>query len=60
MRIERIAIWTHDLERLRQFYDTHFEGRANTKSGMRLCLQLSNDYISPSQMLAPRPGVSTE
>jgi lactoylglutathione lyase len=31
MRIEHIAIWTHDLERLRQFYETYFESRANTK-----------------------------
>ena len=31
MRIEHIAIWTHDLERLRQFYETYFDGRANAK-----------------------------
>jgi lactoylglutathione lyase len=31
MRIEHIAIWTPDLERLRQFYETYFEGRANAK-----------------------------
>ena len=31
MRIEHIAIWTHDLERLRNFYETYFAGRANTK-----------------------------
>ena len=31
MRIEHIAIWTPDLERLRQFYETYFEGCANTK-----------------------------
>ncbi len=31
MRIEHIAIWTHDLERLRQFYETYFDGKANTK-----------------------------
>jgi lactoylglutathione lyase len=31
MRIEHLAIWTPDLERLRQFYETYFEGRANTK-----------------------------
>ena len=24
MRIEHIAIWTHDLERLRGFYETYF------------------------------------
>jgi lactoylglutathione lyase len=31
MRIEHIAIWTHDLERLRSFYETYFAGRANAK-----------------------------
>jgi lactoylglutathione lyase len=31
MRIEHLAIWTPDLERLRQFYERYFEGRANTK-----------------------------
>ncbi len=31
MRIEHIAIWTHDLERLRQFYENYFGGIANTK-----------------------------
>ncbi len=31
MRIEHIAIWTHDLERLRRFYETYFDGKANTK-----------------------------
>ena len=31
MRIEHVAIWTHDLERLRHFYETYFEGRANAK-----------------------------
>jgi lactoylglutathione lyase len=31
MHIEHIAIWTHDLERLRQFYETYFDGIANTK-----------------------------
>ena len=31
MHIEHIAIWTHDLERLRQFYETYFEGRADAK-----------------------------
>ena len=31
MRIEHIAIWTPDLERLRQFYETYFGGRANAK-----------------------------
>jgi lactoylglutathione lyase len=31
MRIEHVAIWTHDLERLCHFYETYFEGRANPK-----------------------------
>ena len=31
MPIEHIAIWTHDLERLRSFYETYFGGTANTK-----------------------------
>ena len=31
MRIEHIAIWTRDLERLRNFYETYFAGKANTK-----------------------------
>ncbi len=31
MRIEHIAVWTHDLERLRSFYETYLAGRANTK-----------------------------
>lgn len=31
MRIEHVALWTHDLERLRRFYETYFEGTANTK-----------------------------
>ncbi len=31
MRIEHVAIWTHNLERLRQFYETYFGGYANLK-----------------------------
>jgi lactoylglutathione lyase len=31
MHIEHIALWTYDLERLRSFYETYFEGRANAK-----------------------------
>ncbi len=31
MRIEHIAIWTHDLERLRHFYQTYFGATANAK-----------------------------
>ena len=31
MRIEHVAIWTHDLERLRRFYELYFGGWANTK-----------------------------
>lgn len=31
MRIEHIAIWTHELEHLRNFYETYFAGQANAK-----------------------------
>ncbi|HEY3405685.1 MAG TPA: VOC family protein [Ohtaekwangia sp.] len=31
MKIEHIAIWTHDLERLRTFYETYFEVKAGDK-----------------------------
>ncbi len=31
MHIEHVAIWTHDLERLRHFYETYFAGQANAK-----------------------------
>lgn len=31
MRIEHVALWTADLERLRQFYETYFGARANTR-----------------------------
>jgi lactoylglutathione lyase len=31
MHIEHIAIWTHDLERLKAFYETYFDGKANDK-----------------------------
>ncbi|MFL7792995.1 MAG: VOC family protein [Anaerolineae bacterium] len=31
MHIEHIAIWTHDLERLKAFYETYFDGQANDK-----------------------------
>jgi len=31
MRIEHVAIWTHDLERSRYFYETYFGGTANAK-----------------------------
>ena len=30
-RIEHIAIWTHDLEQLRQFYEIYFGAQTNTK-----------------------------
>lgn len=29
VRIEHVAIWTRDLERLRRFYETYFGARAN-------------------------------
>jgi ribosomal-protein-alanine N-acetyltransferase len=31
MHIEHIAVWTHDLERLKAFYETYFAGKANDK-----------------------------
>lgn len=31
VRIEHVAIWTHDLERLRRFYETYFDAQANAK-----------------------------
>jgi lactoylglutathione lyase len=31
MHIEHIAIWTHDLGRLKAFYETYFDGKANDK-----------------------------
>ena len=31
MHIEHLAIWTEDLERLRSFYETHFQARAGAK-----------------------------
>jgi lactoylglutathione lyase len=30
-RIEHIAIWSHDLERLRRFYETYFGAQTNAK-----------------------------
>jgi lactoylglutathione lyase len=40
MYIEHIAIWTHDLERLRMFYETYFGGKSNNK------------YINPKTQFA--------
>ena len=31
MRIEHVALWTHDLERSRVFYETYFSATSNTK-----------------------------
>jgi lactoylglutathione lyase len=31
MHIEHIAIWTHNLERLKAFYETYFDGKADGK-----------------------------
>lgn len=31
MRIEHVALWTSDLERLRRFYETYFDARAGAK-----------------------------
>ena len=38
MQIEHVAIWTHDLERLRAFYEAYF--------GARLCEKDSLDPLS--------------
>jgi lactoylglutathione lyase len=31
MRIEHIAIWTSDLEKMKNFYETYFNGQASSK-----------------------------
>jgi lactoylglutathione lyase len=31
MRLEHLAVWTHDLERLRAFYERHFGARAGAR-----------------------------
>ncbi len=31
MKLEHIAIWTHNLEKLKAYYETYFGGVANTK-----------------------------
>jgi lactoylglutathione lyase len=31
MHIEHIALWTHDIERLKSFYETYFEAQASPK-----------------------------
>ncbi len=31
MQIEHVAIWTRDLERIRDFYETYFGAKSNTK-----------------------------
>ena len=31
MRIEHVALWTRDLERLRSFYETYFEAKAGPR-----------------------------
>ena len=31
MKIEHLAIWTHDIERLRSFYEIYFEAKAGAK-----------------------------
>jgi lactoylglutathione lyase len=33
MRIEHVAVWTHDLERLRDFYERWFGARAGERYG---------------------------
>ena len=31
MKLEHVAIWTRDLERLKKYYETYFDGVSNTK-----------------------------
>jgi lactoylglutathione lyase len=31
VKIAHVAIWTRDIERLREFYETHFEAKAGSK-----------------------------
>lgn len=31
MHIEHVALWTHDIERLKSFYETYFEAQASAK-----------------------------
>ena len=70
MKIEHIAIWTQDLERLKDFYMTYFEAQANDKyvnptkgfesyflrfsSGARLELMCLPD-VQPAQDLPENP-----
>ena len=70
MKIEHIAIWTQDLERLKDFYVTYFEAQANDKyvnptkgfesyflsftSGARLELMSLPD-VQPAQTLPATP-----
>ena len=65
MHIEHIAIWTHDLEQLKAFYETYFEGTAGDKyinapkrfesyfltfaSGARLEIMHSPDVTPPPE-----------
>jgi len=73
MRIEHIAIWTKDLERLRCFYETYFNAQANDKyenltkqfasyflsfeSGARLELMTRADVIDHNQKTATQTVV---
>jgi lactoylglutathione lyase len=63
--IEHVAIWTHDLERLKAFYETYFGGKAGDKyvnvakqfescfltfsSGARLEIMHSSDVARPPE-----------
>lgn len=38
MRIEHVAIWTRDIERLRDFYESHFAAKAGPK------------YVNPTKL----------
>ena len=72
VRIEHIAIWTQDLERLKAFYETYFQAQAGEKylnpakqfesyflefqAGTRLELMQIPDLENPRRLEAPVPS----
>jgi lactoylglutathione lyase len=72
MRIEHVALWTPDLERLRQFYETYFGARAGARyvnptkrfqsyflrfsSGARLEIMQRPDVVAGEEPQHPAPG----
>ena len=72
VRIEHIAIWTQDLERLKAFYETYFQGKAGEKyinplkqfesyflefqAGGRLELMQIPGLANPRELEAPVPS----